>query len=126
MDFKEYQALARRTQNPKITLHDRKMHALHGLCSEVGEIHGIFQKYYQGHDVDYNELAAEMGDLMWFMAELCDTIGISLEAVCEANIEKLRHRYPEGFEAEASRSRYKGSMLDRLDSLIERLEDDKK
>lgn len=105
MKLNEYQALARRTQNPKLNFNERKYHALHGLSSEVGEIHGIFQKYYQGHNVDYNELCKEIGDLMWFVAELCDTISVTLESVCAMNIAKLVERYPDGFDSERSVNR---------------------
>lgn len=122
MNFHEYQVLARRTQNTSITEFQRKMHALHGMSSEVGEIHGIFQKVYQGHTVDYDELIKEMGDLMWFMCELCDCIGIELEDVCRLNIEKLKKRYPEGFDEEKSRSRYKTTTLDEIKSIAERME----
>lgn len=126
MDFREYQALARRTQNNEISLHARKMHALHGMSSEVGEIHGIFQKYYQGHPVNYSELIKEIGDLMWFISELCDVIDVDLESVCACNIAKLRERYPEGFDEERSRSRYPETSLDDIKDIISRMEDDVK
>lgn len=101
-EFDEYQQLARRTQNRDLINAERMMHALHGMCSEVGEIHGLFQKQYQGHELDRAELKAELGDLMWFVCEMCDSLGESLSSVCFNNIEKLRKRYPEGFDAERS------------------------
>ena len=122
MDFKEYQALARRTQNKELMPVERRLHALHGMSAEVGEIHSIYQKFYQGHTVDYDELIKEMGDLMWFMCELCDCIGIELEDVCRLNIEKLKKRYPEGFDEEKSRSRHKTTTLDEIKSIAERME----
>ena len=102
MTLHEYQRLARRTQNRELTGFARKMHALHGMAGEVGEIHGIFQKQYQGHNVVRDALIDEMGDLMWFIAELSDVIGITLEEVCKRNIEKLKKRYPEGFDEDRS------------------------
>lgn len=105
MKFDEYQAQARRTQNPELNDGERMMHALHGLASEVGEIHGIFQKAYQGHPTDATAVVDELGDLMWFAAELCDVLGISLEAVARGNVEKLIERYPAGFQAERSLNR---------------------
>ena len=106
MSVYEYQLKARRTQNAMLSPFARKMHALHGMASEVGEIHGIFQKQYQGHNVDRDALIDEMGDLMWFVAELSDVIGITLEEVCERNIEKLKKRYPEGFSEDRSVNRH--------------------
>lgn len=102
MTFKEYQALARRTQNPDLNGHQRLLHALHGLSAEVGEIHSIYQKQYQGHSIDYDSLFKEIGDLCWFVAEFCDVMGVSMDSVAEQNIDKLRKRYPDGFNAEKS------------------------
>lgn len=99
MRLDDYQRQARRTQNPDLTDAQRLNHALHGLASEVGEIHGIFQKVYQGHKIDDEELIKECGDLLWFLAELADARGWSLDAVAERNIAKLWRRYPEGFDS---------------------------
>lgn len=102
MDFGEYQALARRTQNKEIMPIERRLHALHGMSAEVGEIHGIYQKFYQGHPISTEELVKEVGDLMWFIAEFCDVIGADMGEVAAKNIAKLKDRYPEGFDAERS------------------------
>lgn len=52
MQMNEYQALARRTQNAKLSLKERKEHALMGMISELGEICGIYQKTHQGASAD--------------------------------------------------------------------------
>ena len=105
MTLREYQELARRTQNFELTNKERMLHALHGISAETGEIHGFFQKIYQGHEFSVDELKKEIGDLEWFVSELCDCMGFELEDVCRGNIEKLKKRYPEGFEAERSVNR---------------------
>lgn len=102
MSLKEYQALARRTQNNELAIEEKERHALFGMASEVGEIHAIYQKVYQGHVMDYMQVVDEMGDLMWFMAELADAIGVSLDDVADHNIGKLKKRYPQGFDVEHS------------------------
>ena len=102
MYFAEYQALARRTQNPDISKDKKLKHALCGLMSEVGEIASHFQKEEQGHKLVTSEVAMEMGDVLWFVAELCDVLGYDMETVAKWNIEKLKERYPAGFSAEAS------------------------
>lgn len=102
MTFKEYQALARRTQNPELNGHQRLLHALHGLSAEVGEIHSIYQKQYQGHPINYDSLLSEAGDSLWMLAEFCDALGVSLDSVAEQNIDKLRKRFPNGFDPERS------------------------
>ena len=77
MNFTEYQNLARRTQNIHLDPHQRLEHALFGLAAETGEIHRIFQKVYQGHSITLADLIGEMGDLLWFTAELADVHGLT-------------------------------------------------
>lgn len=105
MEFERYQEMARRTQNPELTLLERRLHALHGLASEVGEIHGIYQKGFQGHPVRPEDVTDELGDLLWFAAELADVLGVSLDEVAQRNVDKLIKRYPEGFSEERSLNR---------------------
>ena len=102
MTGNEYQKLAARTINPGLSRADKEYHALHGIISEVGEIHGIYQKVYQGHSLDENHLKKEVGDLLWFIAEYCTTCGWDLDEIMEMNIAKLRARYPDGFDTEHS------------------------
>ena len=102
MNMNEYQDLAARTINRKLSLPEATRHALFGLCGEVGEIHSIFQKSYQGHQISYIDLRNEIGDVMWMVAELCTVHGWNLDDICRENIEKLRKRYTEGFAEERS------------------------
>ena len=105
MNFDEYQALARRTQNTELSDKDKLEHALFGCMSELGEIAGIYQKAHQGHKGYCGEVAKELGDLMWFIAELADCIEVNLDDVAKTNIEKLKIRYPGGFTAKDSLER---------------------
>ena len=105
MNFNEYQVLARRTQNAELSREDMLNHALRGLASECGEINGIYQKALQGHEVDREHVAEELGDLLWFCAELADSIGVQLGSVANSNIVKLMARYPDGFDADRSVNR---------------------
>ena len=105
MTLNEYQELARRTQNNDLLKEQKQMHALHGLASEVGEIHSIFQKLYQGHKFDTDKVKDEMSDVLWFLGELADSLDIKLDDIARHNIDKLRARYPEGFDVEHSVNR---------------------
>ena len=60
--FNGYQNLARRTQNERLNPCERRMHALHGLSSEVGEIHALYQKTFQGHPLNADSVVDELGD----------------------------------------------------------------
>ena len=102
MTLNGYQRDARRTQNDKLNPCERRLHALHGLASEVGEIHALYQKTFQGHPLNTDKVVDELGDLLWFAAELADVIGVSLGTVAGLNILKLQRRYPEGFDVEHS------------------------
>lgn len=102
MTLNEYQDLAARTINKSLPESQMRMHALHEIASECGEIHGHFQKLYQGHPIDGNDLILEVGDLLWGIAELCTAHGWSLSDVAQANIDKLKRRYPDGFSADRS------------------------
>ena len=102
MTFGAYQEQARRTQNPNLTREERRNHALFGLASECGEILGIYQKRYQGHSAPTDRVVDELGDMLWFAAELCDVLDIDMDDVAQHNADKLRARYPRGFSAERS------------------------
>ena len=85
----QYQERAARTINKKNNILEQRQHALFGMASEVGEIHGIFQKQYQGHNIDYVELQKELGDLLWFIAEFCTANGWYMEDIMQMNLDKL-------------------------------------
>lgn len=105
MEFNEYQEQARRTQRSDLPIWALREHALYGLTSEVGEVMGLHQKVHQGHPMDETALRLEIGDVMWFIAELCDVYGWSMSDIAAANIEKLRNRYRERFSVEESVNR---------------------
>ena len=110
MTLNEYQKLAARTINTNLTIRQQCSHALHGMVGELGEIHSMFQKTYQGHEINEEHLVKEIGDLLWFIAEFCTSINVSLDTVGETNIEKLKKRYPDGFEVDKSLNRKEGDV----------------
>lgn len=102
MTINEYQQLAARTASTR-TKGEKIENGILGLCGETGEIADIYKKYlYQGHEPDREHMAEELGDVCWYVAELAAGLGVTLEEVMEQNIEKLRKRYPDGFDAERS------------------------
>ena len=111
MQMNEYQNLAKRTINKALTAAQMEMHALHGMSGEIGEIHSLYQKQYQGHQLlDAQHLQKELGDLLWFIAEFCTSAGWTLDEIAEMNIAKLKARYPEGFEETKSLHRKEGDI----------------
>jgi NTP pyrophosphatase (non-canonical NTP hydrolase) len=108
MNFTEYQQLAERTARATTDTRERLTNFSMGLVGETGEVVDCIKKIlYHGHDLDLNrdKLKIELGDLMWYVATLATTAGLSLEEIAVANIEKLKTRYPEGFSEERSKHR---------------------
>jgi NTP pyrophosphatase (non-canonical NTP hydrolase) len=110
MNANEYQKLAARTVSKDMDNEKIELHALHGMVGEIGELHSIYQKIYQGHKADVIHQKKELGDLLWFIAEYCTAKGWKLEDVMQLNIDKLKARFPDGFEAERSLHRKAGDI----------------
>lgn len=103
MTVNEYQALAMTTLNPALDKKDVLINGVMGLCGESGEAIDIVKKWLaQGHELDKEKLAKELGDIAWYLAETATALDLSLEDIFAANIEKLRRRYPQGFDAQNS------------------------
>ena len=106
MTVNDYQRLAMTTLNPALSQKDILINGVMGLCGESGEAIDIVKKWLaQGHDLDKEKLAKELGDIAWYLAETATALDLSLEDVFAANIEKLRKRFPEGFDSERSINR---------------------
>jgi NTP pyrophosphatase (non-canonical NTP hydrolase) len=76
----------------------RLNHGVLGLTGEVGELAAAVERWlYYGHELDVVNVAEEVGDCLWYLAELCNAVGISLSSVMEANIQKLKTRYPDHY-----------------------------
>ena len=103
MTINEYQELAMRTLNPALDKRDVLINGVMGLCGEAGEAIDIVKKHLaQGHELDRQALVKELGDVAWYLAETAYALDVPLEDVLQANIDKLRVRYPQGFERERS------------------------
>ena len=111
MTINEYQDLAMTTLNPALSRKDVLINSVMGLCGEAGEAIDLVKKWLaQGHDLDRDRLVKELGDVAWYLAEAATALDVPLEDVLQANIEKLKNRYPEGFAAERSRVRLEGDL----------------
>ena len=103
MTINEYQELAMTTLNPQLSKKDVLINGVMGLCGESGEAIDIVKKWLaQGHELHKEKLAKELGDICWYLAETATALDLSLEEIMAANIEKLKHRYPEGFDSDRS------------------------
>lgn len=106
LPFDEYQKQARRTQNPDVRGIKALNNAALGLTGEAGEVADLIKKHiFHGHELDQNKIVNELGDILWYVCQAADALQVSLETIAKANITKLRHRYPEGFDSEKSKNR---------------------
>ena len=104
MNLHEYQERAQRTARKDHPL--RLVVAALGLVGEAGECSELVKKHVgHGHGLDSVKLCAELGDVLWYVAELASAAGLTLDEVAEANIQKLQARDPEGFSEARSRDR---------------------
>lgn len=121
MENSEYQRLAQRTAAPDLELNQALTIGGLGIAGEAGEVADHIKKIvFHQHDLDKAKLAEEMGDVLWYIALLCNALDISLGDVMAANIRKLEARYPAGFNSERSRNRaeyaeYQASDAERLE-----------
>lgn len=84
----------------------RILDGLMGLNGEAGEAIDILKKVlFQGHEFDREHMAKELGDIAWYLAVSADAIGYDLETIFQMNIDKLKSRYPDGFDTEQSQNR---------------------
>lgn len=111
--MQNYQELALRTESPitpelieRLTGNARAVHAFFGLLTETGELADGFKRaIFYGKPLDTTNIKEEVGDVFWYLAILCDTLGISFIDCMEANIEKLRKRFPTKYSHEAALNR---------------------
>ena len=106
-----YQREALRTERGMNKDYPRILNGLMGLNGEAGEAIDILKKHlFQGHDLDLSHLAKELGDVAWYLAISADAIGYDLETILKMNVNKLRQRYPDGFDADRSIHRKEGDI----------------
>ncbi|WP_424236370.1 nucleoside triphosphate pyrophosphohydrolase family protein [Bhargavaea ginsengi] len=104
MNMNQYQIFASRTM-PEMDDKGKANYAL-GLTGEAGECGDIVKKeVFHGHAADVDAIKKELGDVLHYVAGLALMYGIELEDVATANVEKLRKRYPSGFNTADSIAR---------------------
>ena len=99
----DYQQAALRTAPGDLPPERLLLNGLMGLNGEAGEAIDILKKHlFQGHELDTAHMAKELGDVAWYLAVSANAIGYDLETIMQMNVDKLKARYPDGFDAEHS------------------------
>lgn len=106
LSMKQYQQLAARTAGAGEEGERRQIIAALGLAGEAGEFANLVKKMTaHGHPTSADELADELGDVLWYLSEAVTACGLDLETVAQMNVDKLRRRYPQGFSQARSINR---------------------
>jgi NTP pyrophosphatase (non-canonical NTP hydrolase) len=100
MNFTDYQARSRRTAAYPPIGHPVIYPTL-GLVNEAGEVAGKIKKVFRDKDGEISPetlaaLKAELGDVLWYLAQVSTELGLSLDEVAEYNIRKLEDRLQRG------------------------------
>jgi NTP pyrophosphatase (non-canonical NTP hydrolase) len=98
--FATYQRESRKTWNV-IPMNNPIVYPTLGLVNEAGEVAGKIKKIFRdkGGEIGEEEREAlkhELGDVLWYLTQICTELGLSLEEVAEANLEKLFSRLERG------------------------------
>lgn len=123
MRVDEYQKLAMRTNDgycmmrlknaldtPFVDLGET-INASLGLSGEVGELNDLLKKaIFHGHPIETDHVKKEIGDIMWYIALMCESFGFDMCEIAQLNIDKLKARYPMGFNVEQSLHRKEGDI----------------
>ena len=95
-----------RTVNKTLEPSEHLANAALGLTGEAGEVAEIIKKaMFQGHSLNRDKIAEELGDVMFYVAYMTDTIGMTLDQIMSLNVAKRRNRYPYGFSVQKSVNR---------------------
>ena len=108
MTLDEYKELARRTfsRSESWSTEDQILLAAMGLAGESGEVVDYYKKVlFHKHELDYDKLIDETGDVLWYVAAMALALDVSLEEIAKRNISKLKKRYPHKFTSEKSINR---------------------
>lgn len=99
-DFNTYQTESRKTWGI-IPMNHPIVYPTMGLVNEAGEVAGKIKKIFRDKDgqiteTDKQSLKSELGDVLWYLTQICTELGLTLEEVADTNIEKLSSRKDRG------------------------------
>jgi len=106
MEINTYQAEAARTCAKIDGAIMDDLHMVLGMQTEAAEIADVYKKCIAyKKPLDFVNIKEEVGDLMWYVANLCNMNGWDLRDILETNIAKLAARYPDKFTEDSAINR---------------------
>ena len=108
MEFNEYQKQAIVTKKPWDSKEWELVYCCLGLTGESGEVTDMVKKHISGTKLlegeQLEKIKYEIGDVMWYIAALCDGLGLDMGELAQMNIDKLRKRHGTSFSGFGNRS----------------------
>jgi len=96
MKMSEFQRKARKTAvYPKDTFKGLYYVAM-GLAGEAGEVANKVKKHIRDGVINYDDVAGELGDVLWYVSQMASELGYDLSTIAENNIDKLYSRLERG------------------------------
>jgi NTP pyrophosphatase (non-canonical NTP hydrolase) len=100
MNFNDYQTKSRMTAKYPVIGH-AVIYPTLGLVNEAGEVAGKIKKVFRDKDGEINAetksaLKAELGDVLWYLAQVATELDLTLDEIAEYNIAKLMDRLDRG------------------------------
>lgn len=94
--YGDYQIESRKTYG-EIETNDPIVYPTLGLVNEAGEVAGKIKKIFRDKggiisDEDRQALKAELGDVLWYLSQICTNLNLTLDEVAEYNLDKLFSR----------------------------------
>lgn len=102
MTLDEYTVFTKSLDSDNLQLCDLSiLHAVLGICGEAGELVDAVKRTLAYHQpLNMSNMKEEAGDLLYYLSRLITNCGWTFDEVIDANVEKLRKRYPNGFNCE--------------------------
>lgn len=92
--FEDYQKETQVAVQSHIDEKDAVTHWTIGLTEEAGEVACLIKhRYYNNEFIGNEKIAEELGDVLWYVASICNELQFSLAMVAQLNVGKLQHRY---------------------------------
>jgi len=101
VDFGDYQSKSMKTDTRVVIKDSRIAYYALGIADEAGEVAGKIKKLIREKDSvlteDYKkEIVKELGDVLWYMTQMCTYMDVKLEDVAKSSIEKIMSRQERG------------------------------
>lgn len=115
MKIKEFQNAAKIAVQSHDNEKDEISHWVIGLTEEAGEVASLIKhKYYNNDEISIADIAEELGDVLWYLAAICNGLHIDMEKVAELNQMKLANRYNGEYSDQAVAMRHSNMNFFRL------------